>query len=59
MSDTFLTSLMLGGVVLALGGVYGLKTGGFRPGQRKRPVLMLVATLVCFANIAIWLWPMP
>ena len=52
MSDTILSLLMLAGVALTGGAIYI-----FRTGDRKRALLMFVAALVMFANIAIWLVP--
>lgn len=52
MSDTIMSVLMLTGVVLAGGAIYI-----FRKGDRRRALLMLVAALVMFANVAIWLVP--
>ena len=52
MSDTILSILMLTGVLLTGGAVIV-----FRKGDRRRARLMLVAALVMFANVAIWLVP--
>ena len=52
MSDTIMSILMLTGVILTGGAVYV-----FRMGDRRRALLMLVAALVMFANVAIWLVP--
>lgn len=52
MSDTIMSILMLTGVLLTGGAVLV-----FRKGDRRRALLMLVAALVMFANIAIWLVP--
>ena len=52
MSDTIISLLMLAGVILTGGAVYV-----FRTGDRKRALLMLVAALVMFANVVIWLVP--
>jgi len=52
MSDTIMSILMLTGVLLTGGAVYV-----FRGGDRRRALLMLVAALVMFANVAIWLVP--
>ncbi len=54
MSDTVISVLMLTGVVLTGGAAYV-----FRQGDRRRALLMLVAALVMFANVAIWLAPGP
>ncbi len=52
MSDTIMSILMLTGVLLTGGAVVV-----FRKGDRRRALLMLVAALVMFANVAIWLVP--
>lgn len=52
MSDAIMSILMLTGVVLTGGATYVLKTG-----DRKRALLMFLAALVMFANVAIWLIP--
>ncbi|WP_201022954.1 hypothetical protein [Sphingopyxis sp. H115] len=52
MSDTILSILMLTGVLMTGGAVLV-----FRKGDRRRALLMLVAALVMFANVAIWLVP--
>ncbi len=52
MSDTIISVLMLTGALLAGGAVYV-----FRKGDRRRALLMLIAGLVMFANVAIWLVP--
>ena len=52
MSDTVISVLMLTGVVLTAGSVYI-----FRKGDKRRALLMLVAALVMFANVAVWLVP--
>ena len=52
MSDTIMSILMLTGVLLTGGAAYV-----FRKGDRRRALLMLVAALVTFANVAIWLVP--
>ncbi|MBB6424898.1 hypothetical protein [Sphingopyxis sp. JAI128] len=52
MSDTIMSILMLTGVLMAGGAVLV-----FRRGDRRRALLMLVAALVMFANVAIWLVP--
>lgn len=52
MSDTVMSLLMLAGVALTGGAIYI-----FRKGDRRRALLMLVAALVMFANVAIWLVP--
>lgn len=53
MNGTILSILMLAGVALTGGGVYALAKGR----DRKRGVLMLVAGLVMFANVAIMTVP--
>ena len=52
MSDTIMSILMLTGVLLTGGAAYV-----FRKGDRRRALLMLIAALVLFANVAIWLVP--
>ncbi|WP_439568158.1 hypothetical protein [Sphingopyxis sp.] len=52
MSDTVISVLMLTGVVLTGGAAYV-----FRNGDKRRALLMLVAALVMFANVAVWLVP--
>ena len=52
MSDTIISILMLTDVLLTGGAVLV-----FRKGDRRRALLMLVAALVMFANVAIWLVP--
>lgn len=53
MVGTILSILMLTGVALLAGGLYLI----FRLGDRKRGLLMLVAALVMFGNVAIWIAP--
>ena len=52
MGDLLLSIVMLGALAL-LGGAVLV----FRNGDRRRAVLMLIAALVLFANVAIWLVP--
>ena len=52
MGDTLLSIVMLGAIALLVGAVMV-----FRSGDRRRALLMLVAALVMFANVAIWLVP--
>ncbi|UNK78616.1 hypothetical protein MNQ96_13785 [Sphingopyxis granuli] len=52
MSDTIMSVLVFTGVALTGGGAYL-----FRKGDRRRALLMFVAALVMFANVAIWLIP--
>lgn len=52
MSDTIMSILMLTGVLLT-GGAFVV----FRKGDRRRALLMLIAALVMFANVAVWLVP--
>jgi hypothetical protein len=52
MSDTIMSILMLTGVLLTGGAVLV-----FRKGDRRRALLMLIAALVMFANVAVWLVP--
>ncbi len=54
MNGTILSILMLAGAALTGGGAYALAKGR----DRKRGVLMLVAGLVMFANVAIMTVPM-
>lgn len=54
MTDTILAVLMLAGFALTGGAVFI-----YRRGERKRALLMLLAALVMFANVAIWLTPLP
>lgn len=54
MTDTVFAVLMLAGFALS-GGAFFVH----RRGDRKRALLMLVAALVMFANVAVWLAPMP
>ncbi len=49
MSDIILSILMLAGVILTGGGIYAI----VRRKERKRGVLMIVAGLVMFGNVAI------
>jgi hypothetical protein len=53
MAGTTLSILMLAGAALLAGGLYLI----LRMGDRKRGGLMLVAALVMFANVAIWVIP--
>lgn len=55
MAGTLLSILMLAGVLLTGGGVYAI----LRTRDRKRGVLMIVAGLVMFANVAITAMPGP
>lgn len=52
MSDTILSILMLTGIAMTAGAIY---VG--RKGDRRRALLMVIAALVMFANVAIWLIP--
>jgi hypothetical protein len=54
MTDTILAILMLAGFALSAGAFVI-----YRRGDSKRSLLMLVAALVMFANVAIWLAPLP
>ena len=47
MSDTIMSILMLTGGAIFV----------FRKGDRRRALLMLIAALVMFANVAVWLVP--
>lgn len=55
MTDIILSLLMLAGIALLLGSLYLFRKGA----DRKKAILMLVASLVMFANLAIWLIPTP
>lgn len=50
MSGTILSVLMLAGIALTGGGVYMLT----KKHDRRQAMLMLVAGLVMFGNVAIW-----
>lgn len=52
MGDTLLSIVMLGAIALLVGAVMV-----FRNGDRRRALLMIVAALIMFANVAIWLVP--
>ena len=54
MTDTILAVLMLAGFALSAGAVFI-----FRRGERKRAALMMIAAIIMFANVAIWLAPLP
>lgn len=49
MSGVILSILMLAGIVLTGGGIYAIA----RRGDRQRGILMIIAGLVMFANVAI------
>lgn len=53
MSGTVLSILMLAGIALTGGGVYSIANKR----DRKQSVLMLIAGLVMFANVAIMTFP--
>lgn len=53
MFETMISVLMLTGIVLIAGAVFV-----FRSGDRRRALLMIIAALVMFANVAIWMVPM-
>lgn len=55
MPGTILSLLMLAGFALTGGGLYVL----FKLRNRKQGLLMLLAALVMFANVAIWAMPLP
>ena len=55
MAATILSILMLAGIALFAGGLHLL----IRKRDRKRGALMLVAALVMFGNVAIWIVPTP
>ena len=52
MSDLLLSVAMFGGFVLLGGSFLVLKRG-----DKKHSLLMLIAALVVFANVAIWMVP--
>lgn len=54
MSGTILSLLMLAGMALTAGGVYLIAK---RPEYRRQGWLMIVAAIVMFGNVAIWMWP--
>ncbi|HEX7820240.1 MAG TPA: hypothetical protein VF463_06435 [Sphingobium sp.] len=53
MAGTILSILMFAGIALLAGGLYLI----FRMGERKRGLLMLLASAVMFGNVAIWIMP--
>ncbi|HEY9093187.1 hypothetical protein [Parasphingorhabdus sp.] len=55
MADWVLSVMMLAGAGLLIGGVYLL----FTRKNRKQGILMLVASMVMFLNVAIWTVPAP
>lgn len=55
MASTILSILMLAGLFLTGGGIYAI----VKKGDRKRGVLMIIAGLVMFANVAISAIPGP
>lgn len=55
MAGMILSILMLAGILLTGGGIYAIA----KRGDRKRGVLMIVAGLVMFANVAITAIPGP
>lgn len=55
MAGAILSILMLAGIALLAGGLYLL----IRQRDAKRGGLMLLAAVVMFANVAIWLAPTP
>lgn len=52
MGDLLLSVVMLAGLALLAGAVMV-----FRHGDRRRATLMVIAALVMFANVAIWVIP--
>ncbi len=54
-SDLMLSILMLGGIALLIGAFAMWR----RQHDRKKALLMLIAALVMFFNVAIWLIPTP
>lgn len=55
MADWILSVLMLAGAGLFAGGVYLIRAGK----NKKQGTLMLIASAVMFANVAIWTVPTP
>ena len=55
MASWLLSILMIAGAALLVGGVYILMKGT----NRRQGILMLIAAAVMFANVAIWLAPVP
>jgi hypothetical protein len=55
MSGTILSILMLAGIALVIGGFVLI----VKHRNRKQGILMLVAALVMFGNVAIWAIPGP
>lgn len=53
MASIILSVLMITGLALIAGAVFLYRRGG----DRKRVLLMVVAALVMFANVAIWAVP--
>lgn len=54
MGDTILSIMMLAGVGLLAGALFMAKKGA----PRQKVVLMIIAAVVMFANVAIWVVPM-
>lgn len=55
MTDLVLSILMLAGIALIAGGIYLI----IKKKDHKRGLLMIIAALVMFMNVAIWLIPTP
>ena len=55
MAATILSILMLAGLLLTGGGIYAIA----KRGDRKRGILMIIAGVVMFANVAISAIPGP
>ena len=55
MAGMILSILMLASILLTAGGIYAI----VKRRDRKRGVLMIIAGLVCFGNVAISAIPMP
>jgi len=53
MSGTLLSILMLAGIALTIGGIYLIA----KKREYKQGVLMIVAAIVMFFNVAIWSVP--
>jgi hypothetical protein len=55
MGGTVLTIMMLAGVGLLAGALFMAKRGA----PRQKVVLMIIAAMVTFFNVAMWVVPMP
>lgn len=54
MGGTILSILMLAGIALGVGGVYLIA----KRGETKQGWLMIIASVVMFANVAVWTMPL-